>query len=42
MTEPQIRFEDGAGYERMMGVCSQLAGAIFIDWLAQTRRIGLD
>ena len=40
MTEPQIRFEDGAGYERMMGVWSQLAGAIFIDWLAQRAGLG--
>ena len=29
MTEPQIRFEDGAAYERMMGVWSRLAGEIF-------------
>jgi SAM-dependent methyltransferase len=34
MTDPQIRFEDGAGYERYMGVWSQLAGEIFLDWLA--------
>lgn len=34
MTENQIRFEDGAGYERMMGVWSRLAGDVFIDWLA--------
>ena len=34
MTEPQIRFEDGAGYERMMGTWSRLAGHIFLDWLA--------
>jgi len=30
----QIRFEDGASYERYMGVWSQLAGAAFLDWLA--------
>src|SRR2546426_6724244 len=29
-----IRFEDGAGYERYMGVWSQLAGESFLDWLA--------
>jgi ubiquinone/menaquinone biosynthesis C-methylase UbiE len=29
-----IRFEDGAGYERMMGIWSRLAGDIFLDWLA--------
>ena len=34
MTEPQIRFEDGAGYERMMGVWSRSVGEIFLDWLA--------
>jgi SAM-dependent methyltransferase len=34
MAEPQIRFEDGAAYERMMGVWSRLAGATFLDWLA--------
>jgi SAM-dependent methyltransferase len=30
----QIRFEDGAAYERYMGKWSQLAGETFIDWLA--------
>jgi len=34
MPEPQIRFDDGAAYERMMGAWSRLAGDIFIDWLA--------
>jgi ubiquinone/menaquinone biosynthesis C-methylase UbiE len=34
MAEPQIRFNDGAGYERMMGVWSKLAGELFLDWLA--------
>lgn len=34
MTEPQIRFDDGAAYERIMGVWSQLAGEQFLDWLA--------
>ena len=34
MTEPQIRFEDGAGYERLMGVWSRSAGRTFLDWLA--------
>ena len=34
MAEQQIRFEDGAGYERMMGVWSRLAGDIFLDWVA--------
>jgi ubiquinone/menaquinone biosynthesis C-methylase UbiE len=34
MAEIQIRFDDGAAYERMMGAWSRLAGDIFIDWLA--------
>src|SRR5438874_42625 len=33
MAEPQIRFEDGAAYERMMGVWSRFAGEVFLDWL---------
>ncbi len=34
MAEEQIRFNDGAGYERMMGKWSRLAGDVFLDWLA--------
>ncbi len=34
MAEPQIQFNDGAAYEQMMGVWSQLAGRRFLDWLA--------
>jgi SAM-dependent methyltransferase len=34
MAEHQIRFEDGAAYERMMGAWSRLAGSIFLDWVA--------
>jgi SAM-dependent methyltransferase len=30
----QIRFDDGAAYERYMGVWSRYAGASFLDWLA--------
>ena len=30
----QIRFDDGAAYERFMGKWSQLAGKTFLDWLA--------
>jgi SAM-dependent methyltransferase len=30
----QIRFDDGAAYERMMGGWSRLANEIFLDWLA--------
>jgi hypothetical protein len=34
MAKSQIRFEDGAAYERMMGVWTQLAGSVFLNWLA--------
>jgi hypothetical protein len=34
MAEQQIRFDDGAAYERMMGTWSRFAGDIFLDWLA--------
>jgi len=34
MADQSIRFDDGAAYERMMGVWSRLAGEIFLDWLA--------
>jgi ubiquinone/menaquinone biosynthesis C-methylase UbiE len=30
---PEIRFDDGAAYERMMGVWSRIAGDVFLDWL---------
>src|SRR5471030_806747 len=30
----QIRFDDGAAYQRYMGKWSQLAGETFLDWLA--------
>jgi ubiquinone/menaquinone biosynthesis C-methylase UbiE len=33
MPEQQIRFDDGAAYERMMGAWSKLAGDIFLDWM---------
>jgi hypothetical protein len=32
--ENQIRYDDGAAYERMMGNWSRIAGEIFLDWLA--------
>jgi len=35
--QPQIRFDDGAAYERYMGVWSRLAGEQFLDWLAPRR-----
>jgi len=34
MADERFRFDDGASYERMMGRWSQLAGEIFLDWLA--------
>lgn len=34
MSDGQIRFEDGAAYERFMGKWSRLAGEIFLDWIA--------
>ncbi|HTG34568.1 MAG TPA: methyltransferase domain-containing protein [Thermoanaerobaculia bacterium] len=34
MEADQIRFDDGAAYERYMGKWSQLAGETFLDWLA--------
>ena len=34
MPANQIQFDNGAGYERYMGVWSQLAGTAFLDWLA--------
>lgn len=34
MAADQIRFEDGAAYEKWMGIWSRLAGTIFLDWLA--------
>ncbi|MHB2167313.1 class I SAM-dependent methyltransferase [Alsobacter sp. R-9] len=33
MTEPIIRFDDGAAYERMMGAWSRLVGEQFLAWL---------
>ena len=34
MPPASIRFDNGAAYERGMGVWSQLAGTVFLDWLA--------
>lgn len=36
----KIVFEDGAGYEKMMGTWSRLAGDVFLDWMAPAA--GLD
>jgi SAM-dependent methyltransferase len=40
MAEQSIRFDDGAAYERYMGAWSQIAGKVFLDWMAPTP--GLD
>ena len=37
MGEIQIRYDNGAAYERMMGTWSRAAGEKFLDWLAPTR-----
>ncbi|HQU48451.1 MAG TPA: class I SAM-dependent methyltransferase [Casimicrobiaceae bacterium] len=34
MSDAPIAFDDGAGYERMMGGWSRVAGDVFLDWLA--------
>lgn len=34
MVEREIRYDDGAAYERYMGNWSRLAGETFLDWLA--------
>lgn len=34
MADRQITFDDGAAYERMMGVWTRLVGDVFLDWLA--------
>src|SRR4051794_18990953 len=34
MASNEIRFDDGAAYERYMGIWSQLVGDLFLDWLA--------
>ena len=34
MAQSQIRFEDGAAYDQMMGVWSRLVADVFLDWLA--------
>lgn len=33
MADHQIRFNDGASYEQMMGKWSRLAGDVFLDWI---------
>jgi len=37
MTREPIRFTDGAGYDRFMGVWSRLAGQAFLDWIGPSQ-----
>jgi ubiquinone/menaquinone biosynthesis C-methylase UbiE len=37
--DPQIRFNDGAAYERMMGAWSRIAGEVFLDWVAPAKNL---
>ena len=37
MADQQIRFDDGAAYEQLMGIWSRKAGDVFLDWLALSR-----
>jgi len=39
MTQGEIVFQDGAGYEQMMGKWSRLAGDVFLDWLTPADRL---
>ena len=39
MTETVIKFDDGAAYERMMGIWSRKVGSTFLDWLAPARNL---
>lgn len=34
MSQPPIRFDDGAAYERLMGIWSRSAGRVFLDFLS--------
>ena len=42
VAETQIRFDDGAAYERMMGNWSRRAGNFFLDWLAAPPGVEVD
>lgn len=37
--DPQIRFNDGAAYERMMGAWSRIAGEVFLDWVVPAKSL---
>jgi ubiquinone/menaquinone biosynthesis C-methylase UbiE len=39
VAEQQIKFNDGAAYERMMGAWSRIAGDVFLDWLQPAKNL---
>jgi SAM-dependent methyltransferase len=39
MSQPENLFNDGAGYERLMGRWSRLAGEVFLDWLDMPKNL---
>ncbi len=39
MADGKIVFNNGAGYEQMMGTWSRLAGAVFLDWLGVSKNL---
>src|SRR5690349_7757617 len=39
MSGQQIKFDDGAAYERMMGAWSRIAGDTFLDWLQPAKTL---
>ena len=36
---PELRFDDGAAYEQVMGVWSRSVGEVFLDWLRPPQRL---
>jgi ubiquinone/menaquinone biosynthesis C-methylase UbiE len=40
MNEQSSKFDDGAAYERMMGVWSRFVGNTFLDWLSPPAGLG--
>ena len=40
MSVPEIRFDDGAAYDRMMGVWTQFVGSQFLEWLEPAKGKG--
>jgi len=39
MAEQKISFDDGAAYEKAMGVWTKLAGEVFLDWLQPAKQL---